>query len=66
MIDAGDIVCADDNGVVVLPRNRLHEVLAKLPEVIAREAATDELVRGAAKVPPWLEEALKQPCVTRI
>jgi len=45
-VASGDVVIGDRDGVVVVPRARLSETLARLAEVKAAEAAMLERVRG--------------------
>lgn len=58
VIEAGDLVLGDRNGVVVAPRARLKEALAALEAVTAKEADMDRAVQGGLKVPAWLDQAL--------
>ena len=45
-VASGDVVIGDRDGVVVVPRARLSETVARLAEVNAAEAALLERVRG--------------------
>lgn len=58
VIESGDIVVGDRNGVVVVPRGRIAAVLKELETVKAREKSMDEAVAGGAKAPSWLPDYL--------
>jgi 4-hydroxy-4-methyl-2-oxoglutarate aldolase len=58
VVGAGDIVAGDRDGVVVVPRARIPEVLKELARVRARERDLDAQVAGGAKVPTWLPDYL--------
>ena len=58
VIEAGDLVLGDRNGVVVAPRARLKEALAALQAVTAKEADMDRAVQGGLRLPAWLDQAL--------
>jgi len=54
-VASGDVVLADDDGVVVVPRERLAEVLARLPAIRSAEAEMDRRVREEGlRTPPFL------------
>ncbi|MCL4745266.1 MAG: RraA family protein [Burkholderiaceae bacterium] len=57
VIEAGDVVVGDTDGVVVVRRESLDAVIAALAAVKAKEAAMDAQVRAGAKQPVWLEQA---------
>lgn len=46
LVEAGDIVIGDADGVVVLPRKHLHTILPSVEEVLAAEAATQGKIRN--------------------
>jgi 4-hydroxy-4-methyl-2-oxoglutarate aldolase len=46
LVEAGDIVIGDADGVVVLPRKHLHTILPSVEEVLAAEAATQGKIRS--------------------
>jgi 4-hydroxy-4-methyl-2-oxoglutarate aldolase len=54
-VASGDIVIADIDGVVVVPRARVEAVLQRLPAVKEAEAAADAAVRGGLRLPAWLK-----------
>lgn len=51
---SGDVVVADLDGVVVVPRARLTQVIARLPAIREAEAKADEAVRQGAVRPGFL------------
>ncbi|MFC9685585.1 RraA family protein [Streptomyces sp. NPDC056948] len=51
VVNPGDIVAADGDGVIVIPPHRAEEALLAVEEIVAREAALDaevEALRGQA------------------
>ena len=52
---SGDVVVADLDGVVVVPQERLAEVLERLPAIRTAEAAADAAVRAGASRPSFLK-----------
>ena len=52
---SGDVVVADLDGVVVVPQERLAEVLARLPAIREAEAKADAAVRQGATAPSFLK-----------
>jgi 4-hydroxy-4-methyl-2-oxoglutarate aldolase len=59
-IASGDVVVGDRDGVVVVPRARIAEILDNLERVKAKEAATLERVRGGLKELPVEVPALRR------
>ena len=59
VIDAGDVVVGDRDGVVVVPRAEVDAVLAALDGIRAKEAAVEQAIAGGAKWPGWLEATLE-------
>lgn len=57
-IAAGDLVVADDDGVVIVPRADIADVALALDTVRAKEAAMDAAVQAGARQPTWLAERL--------
>ena len=53
-VDAGDIVCADCDGVVVVPHAQIEAVLAALVDVQAAEAQLLPRVKAGLTQPDWL------------
>jgi regulator of RNase E activity RraA len=58
-IDPGDILIGDRDGVAVVPRARIDEVVAGLEDVRAKERETGERIAAGAAVPPWVDELLE-------
>jgi 4-hydroxy-4-methyl-2-oxoglutarate aldolase len=58
VVEAGDIVLGDRNGVVVVPSWRIDEAITALAEVAAKERDMDALVRSGATAPAWLDARL--------
>jgi 4-hydroxy-4-methyl-2-oxoglutarate aldolase len=57
-IDSGDIIVADGDGVVVVPRIRVAQVLEALKAVRAAEAALEAKVKGGLQVPDFARAIL--------
>ena len=60
MVNAGDVVIGDQDGVVVVAREALESVLNALADVKAKEAKMEELVAKGAKLPPGFEQLLAE------
>jgi 4-hydroxy-4-methyl-2-oxoglutarate aldolase len=58
MVNAGDVVIGDQDGVVVIAREALAGVLDALADVKAKEAKMEELVAKGARLPPGFEQLL--------
>ncbi|WP_434053531.1 MAG: RraA family protein [Roseibium sp.] len=58
-IETGDMIVADRDGVVVIPFERLDEVIANLEKVRAAEQAQDNRVAGGLRYPDWVGELLE-------
>ena len=57
-VETGDMIIADRDGVVVVPFDRLDEVIARLEKVRVLEAELDAKVAGGLVVPEWVEDYL--------
>jgi 4-hydroxy-4-methyl-2-oxoglutarate aldolase len=57
-VDAGDVICGDQDGVVVIARDALDGVLAALAEVRTKEGKMEAVVAGGATLPPGMEELI--------
>lgn len=57
-VEAGDLVVGDGDGVVVVPRWRVGELVAELPAIREKEAQMEALVKSGATAPTWLEARL--------
>ena len=56
--ETGDIAVADRDGVVIVPFDRIDEVVARLPGVVEMENGLDEEVRQGLKLPDSIAELL--------
>jgi 4-hydroxy-4-methyl-2-oxoglutarate aldolase len=59
-VEAGDLVIGDGDGVVVVPRWRVSELLAELPAIREKEAQMEKLVKSGTATPPWLDARLTE------
>jgi 4-hydroxy-4-methyl-2-oxoglutarate aldolase len=59
-VDAGDLVVGDGDGVVIVPRRRVDELLAELPAIRDKEMQMDKLVKSGAAAPAWLDARLSE------
>ncbi len=58
VVQAGDLVIGDRDGVAVVPSHRIDEAVARLEAVRAKEAEMDAFVKGGSAIPAWVEKAL--------
>jgi 4-hydroxy-4-methyl-2-oxoglutarate aldolase len=65
-VDPGDIVLGDRDGVVVVPRARLDEVIAGLEDVRRKEAETGERIAAGAIVPGWVDDLIESDRTQRL
>ena len=52
-VASGDVVVADQDGVVIVPQARLDEVIARLPAIRNAEAHMDRAVRDGLRLPEF-------------
>lgn len=57
-VETGDMIVADRDGVVVVPFERIDEVIEKLAHISELEASLDAEVAQGSKVPAWVEAFL--------
>ena len=57
-IDPGDILVGDRDGVAVVPRARIDEVIAGLEDVRQKEHETGERIAAGATIPAWVDELI--------
>jgi 4-hydroxy-4-methyl-2-oxoglutarate aldolase len=57
-VESGDIIIGDNDGIVVIPRNRANAVLTRLTEVRAAEAALEAKVKAGLEVPDFIQAIL--------
>ncbi|MDU8929181.1 RraA family protein [Alisedimentitalea sp. MJ-SS2] len=57
-VETGDMIVADQDGVVVVSYERLDEAIQNLERIKEMEQTLDAEVAGGLKVPVWVEEFL--------
>jgi 4-hydroxy-4-methyl-2-oxoglutarate aldolase len=63
-VSSGDIVVGDEDGVVIVPHNRIADVLSRLPAVKKSEASmTANVMQEGQKVPGYLEPILRDKTI---
>ncbi len=60
MINAGDVVIGDQDGVVVIAREALQSVLDALDDVRSKEAKMEAMVAQGATLPPGLDQLIAE------
>jgi len=65
-VSAGDIIVADNDGVVVIPRDSAAEVITQIAAVRAAEAALDAAVKAGLELPDFVTSLLAGPRVRRL
>lgn len=65
-VRSGDIVCGDEDGVVVVPAGRAQTTLAELEKVRAKEKTMEKAVADGATAPGWVMEAAPETLFTFI
>jgi 4-hydroxy-4-methyl-2-oxoglutarate aldolase len=65
-VEPGDIVVADQDGVVIVPRGQARQVLEGLSGVRAAEAALEAKVKGGLEVPDFVETLLRSDRVVEL
>ena len=60
-VAAGDVAVLDEDGVVIVPRDRLDAVLARLPAIREAEAELDAKVKSGLGVPGFVCTVLEGP-----
>lgn len=65
-IASGDVVVADNDGVVIIPRQEASSVIARLPEVKAAESALEAKVKAGLEVPDFIQSILASDRIARI
>jgi 4-hydroxy-4-methyl-2-oxoglutarate aldolase len=65
-IESGDVIIADNDGVVVIPRREVDNVIKELPNVRAAEADLEAKVKEGLKLPDFISAVLASGRVAEI
>ena len=65
-VSSGDIVIGDNDGIVIVPRGQIADVLGRLAQVRAAEAALEAKVKAGLEVPDFIQAILASDRVTEI
>lgn len=65
-VDSGDVIVGDDDGVVVIPRLQLDQVIARLADVRSAEAALEAKVKAGLEIPDFIEKILSSDRIARV
>jgi len=65
-IESGDVIIADNDGVVVIPRREVDNVIKQLPNVRAAEADLEAKVKEGLKLPDFISAVLASGRVAEI
>lgn len=57
-VESGDVIVADNDGVVVVGQGRLAEVLARVPAIRAAEAEFEAKVKGGLEIPGFFQDLI--------
>ncbi len=65
-VASGDLIAGDRDGVVVVPRGRIEEVIQALARIREAEAGLEAKVKGGLKVPDFVADLLASDRVRRL
>lgn len=60
VVRPGDLVVGDDDGVVIIQRERLSSVLANVKQLEQREIKRKEEIAGGQALPTWLDAVMRE------
>jgi 4-hydroxy-4-methyl-2-oxoglutarate aldolase len=65
-VDSGDVIIADNDGVVIIPRRDVARVIQQLSDVRAAEAALELKVKAGLQIPDFIQEILSSERITSV
>jgi 4-hydroxy-4-methyl-2-oxoglutarate aldolase len=65
-IASGDIVVADNDGAVIIPRQEAGAVISRLPHIRAAESALEAKVKGGLEIPDFIQSVLASDQIVEI
>jgi 4-hydroxy-4-methyl-2-oxoglutarate aldolase len=65
-IESGDVIVADNDGVVIVPRRQVGGVIGRLPAIRAAESGLEAKVKGGLEIPDFIQSILKSDRVVEI
>jgi regulator of RNase E activity RraA len=60
IVNPGDVVVGDDDGVVVVPKALAESTIAKTRDLLAKEAKTMQNIREGRVIPDWVDSGLSR------
>jgi 4-hydroxy-4-methyl-2-oxoglutarate aldolase len=65
-IESGDLIIADNDGVVIIPRRDVGHVAQQLSDVRAAETALELKVKAGLQIPDFIQEVLSSERITTV
>lgn len=66
LVESGDIIVGDADGIVVIPLGRVGEVIQRLEGVKAAEASLDAKVKAGLQIPDFVKAVLESDSVVEL
>lgn len=60
IVNPGDIIVGDDDGVVVVPKGMAEMIIQKTRDLLAKEEKTFQSIRSGKILPEWVDSALEK------
>jgi 4-hydroxy-4-methyl-2-oxoglutarate aldolase len=65
-VASGDLIVADNDGVVAVPRGEIEKIIAQLAEVRTAEAALEAKVKAGLEFPDYIQKILSSEHVQEV
>ena len=60
VVEPGDLIIGDDNGVVVIPKEKIEQVIIEAQAIQEKESSRLQQIEKGNLYPVWLEKTLKE------